>query len=85
MWEEVLRDTTPLRLCLLHHAGPEPHHITACTTAVTVCIFDILTDAEKEQVLRISATILFYSPPSERKCLNRVVRVYHCNIWQSDF
>lgn len=55
------------RLCLLHHVGPEPRHITACTTAVTVCIFDMLTDAEKEQVLRISATILFYPPLGKKK------------------
>lgn len=61
-----------------------PYHITACTTAVTVCIFDILTDAAKEQVLHISATIL---TPSEQKwtVVNRVVRVYHGNIRRSDF
>lgn len=84
VWEEVLWETTPC-LCLLHHAGPEPCHITACTTAVTVCIFDILTDAEKEQVLRISATILFY-PPLEKKSglwsteLSECIIVIYCNL-----
>lgn len=59
--------------------APELFHITACTTAVTVCIFDILTDTEKEQVLRISATILFSSCCVEKKW-TVVVTVYHCNI-----
>lgn len=52
-----------------------PYHmllrISAYTTAVTVCIYDILTDTEKEQVFCISATIL---PQmwQKKKCLKEL-------------
>lgn len=50
--------------CLSYHVL---FHITADTPAVTVCVFDILTVTEKEQVFGISATILF-RPSCGKKC-----------------
>lgn len=64
--------------------APEPFQITACATAVTVCIFDIRSDTKKEQVWRITATILFSSLCTEKSGdkANYGQQSCHCSIWQ---
>lgn len=88
VWEEVLWETSPVSF-FFYHMSPEPcHSISACSTAVTVCIFDILTDAKREQVLRISATILFN--PRLRKSwlrsteLSECIIVIYISVWLLD-
>lgn len=79
VWEEVLGERTPVSVFCIT-PNPESCHITACTTAVTVCIFDILTDAEKEQVLRISATILSSPLQKKKKSRLRSIELSECII-----
>lgn len=49
-------------------------HIAACATAATVCISDILTGTEEEQVFSISATVLFW-PSCGKKCSKKLSEV----------
>lgn len=75
----ALRNNLPL--CLQDHVL---FRITACATAVIVCIFDILTDTEQEQVFCVSTTILF-CPSCGKRVLKKAVRGCHCITQISPF